>query len=151
MRKKLALMTALSLVVLACAAQTASASYIFVQVTPTENVTCQPTPESVRLFLSFKAKITVSGTSKPKKVRIGYQVIDRNTKGVLRSGVLNLKRSKGYKGSTPTYDANAEQQLSYHLNMSYKSGGKTKKLKKTYDSDIPSAAYLQSLGIPACA
>lgn len=141
------------LVVLAIAvfgAQNAYASYLGVTVTPTAYVVCQPTTDTVGMYLGFSATVTAIGTSKPSKIRIGYQVVDRDSKRVIRSGVTNLKRSKSYKATSDGFVVTLSEKLAYHLNMSYKSGGKTHKLKKTFNANAPDQAALDSLGITAC-
>lgn len=150
-RKKVALFSTLFVLAASLvAASSASAAYLGVTVTPTEYVACQPEPGSVGMLLGFKAKVTARGTTKPSKIRIGFQVLDSETKRVIRSGVVNLKRSKGYKAKTPGYVLTDGQMVSYHVNMSYKGYGKTRKLKKTYNSVAPTQAELDQAGIPAC-
>lgn len=111
---------------------------------------CRPTPDTLSYRLVFTADVTAIGTSKPKKVRIGFQVVDRDSKRVLRSGVVNLKRSKGYKAETPKFTANADQKLSYNVNLSYTSGGKKRKKKANFKDQVPSLAYMESIGVPSC-
>lgn len=151
MRKKIALLSLAAVFAVALVtAGTAQASYLGVFVTPTAKDFCRPAPDSLSYRLAFKAKVTATGISKPSKVRIGFQVVDRDTKRVLRSGVVNLKRSNGYKGQTPKFTAAAEEKLAYHLNMSYWAGGREHKKKKSYDDQIPSQAYMDSVGVPSC-
>lgn len=150
MFKKIMLLTAVSAVIAAAGAPSAQAAYLGVFVTYTPTLICQPAPDQVVALLAFKAKVTATGTTKPSKIRIGYQVVNRQTKAVRRSGVLNLKRSKGYKASTPTFQAAVGEPLAVHANMSYKAYGKTRKKKISDDLDVPDLATLQSYGIPAC-
>ncbi|MFT4050344.1 MAG: hypothetical protein QM648_11005 [Solirubrobacterales bacterium] len=151
MRKKLALLVTLSVLALSLVgAQSASASYLGVTVKPTEYLLCQPSPDSIGLLLGFRASVTAVGISKPKEIRIGYQVLTES-KQVLRSGVLKLKRSKGYKadGDKP-YVAYLGEKLTYHLNMSYTAGGKKRKKKKNYSATAPTQADIAYYGVTAC-
>lgn len=151
MKRKIALFLALATCsALLVGAQSTSAAYLSVYVTPSAEGFCVPAPAQLSYRLAFKAKVTASGTSKPKKIRIGFQVVDANSKRVLRSGVVNLKRSSGYKGKTPRFTADAGQQLTYHLNMSYYAYGKKRTLKKSYPDEIPSAEQIAQSGLPAC-
>lgn len=128
----------------------ASASYVSVGVTPSTDGYCSPGPDQISYRLTFKAKVKASGVAKPKKVRIGYQVLDADTRVVLRSGVVNLKKSSGYKGQGKRFTATAGQNLVYHLNLQYKSGGRTIKAKRDYDDFVPSAEALAQANLPAC-
>lgn len=152
MRSKLALF--ISLVALAALAAalpaTASASYSSVYVTPSTDGYCTPAPGQLSYYLTFKAKVKTIGIAKPKKVRIGYQVLDADTQKVLRSGVVNLKKSSGYKAKGAPFTVVADQKLTYHLNMKYKIGRRTLKSKKSYDDYVPSAEALANSGLPAC-
>ncbi len=151
MRKKIALVSVIaSLAVMFAMAQAAYASYVSVFVSYKAAGLCQPAVDQVSYRLTFKADVTAIGVSKPSKVRVGYQIVDSDTKRVLRSGITNLKRSKGYKGQTSRFTAVAGENLSYHLNMKYTVGGKTKKLKKSFPDFIPSSATLNGAGLPAC-
>lgn len=151
MKRKIALFLALATCsALLVGAQSASAAYLGVTVSYEPTGFCVPAPAQLSYRLKFKAKVTAIGTSKPKKIRVGFQVVDDNTKRVLRSGVTNLKRSKGYKAETPRFTADAGQQLSYHLNMSYYAYGKKRKLKKTFSETIPTAEQIAQAGLPAC-
>jgi hypothetical protein len=150
-RKKIALLSLVSVFTVGLiAAGSAQASYVGVFVTPTATDFCLPAPDQLSYRLSFKASVTAVGTSKPSKVRIGFQVLDSDTKRVIRSGVVNLKRSKGYKADTPKFTGTADEKISYHLNMSYKSGGKTLKKKKSFPDQIPSVDQLANSTLPAC-
>lgn len=151
MRKKIALLSLLSVLVVALVAvPAAQASYlsVFVKVGRTDG--CRPTPDTLSYRLAFTADVTAVSIAKPKKVRVGFQVVNRDTKRVLRSGVVNLKRSKGYKAESPRFTANADEKLSYNVNISYESGGKTRKKKANLKDQIPSLSYMDALGVPSC-
>lgn len=150
-RKKFALLASLATLALSLVgAQTASASYLSVHVTPTFTAVCQPVPGQVGMVIAFKANVVAIGISKPKKIRIGYQVLPKGSKTVYRSGVVNLKRSKGYKAYSKTWVAYDDQALVYHLNMSYTVGGKKYKKKRTFHSTTYTQDELNALGVPAC-
>lgn len=152
MRKKLALISLLAaLAVSAIAAQSAFASYIFVtgQLAGFSDQ-CRPTPDQLSYRIVFKAKVTASGVKKPSKIRIGWQVLDADTKNVVRSGHLNLKKSKGYKGETTKIVASQDEYLVYHVNLKYTTGGRTKKAKGDFSDHIPTTAEMDAAGVPAC-
>lgn len=152
MRSKISFLLSLCALValFALLPSSASASFVSVVVTPSTDGYCSPAPDQISYHLTFKAKVRASGTAKPKKVRIGYQVLDADTKAVLRSGVVNLKKSSGYKAKGARFTATAGQNLVYHLNMKYTSGGKTVKSKRDYDDYVPSADALAQAALPAC-
>jgi hypothetical protein len=150
-RKKIALLTLVATFAISLfAVQSAYASYVNVFVTPSATGFCRTAPDILSYRLAFKADVTASGVAKPKKVRIGFQVVDSDTKRVIRSGVVNLKKKSGYKGQTKRFEAVAGENLSYHVNMSYTIKGSTKKLKKSYPDSIPSQAELDAAGLPNC-
>jgi hypothetical protein len=151
-RKKLALFSVLAtLAVSLFAAQAAYASYTYVLVTPNATGFCRTAPDVLSYRLAFTAQVTAVGISKPKQARIAFQVVDSDTKRVIRTDVVYLKRSKGYKGQTKRFEGTAGENVTYHLNLSYSTGGtKTKKLKKSFDDTIPSQADMDSAGVPNC-
>jgi hypothetical protein len=151
-RKKIALLSLIAAFVLALVAvSSASASYIQGTVTkfdPTH--LCRTAPDVLTYKIEMQVKFTASGVSKPKKVRMGYQVMDSDTKKVLRSGVLNLKKSQGYKRKTSRISATAGTNIKYHVTGKYRSGGKDVKTKfTTYDS-IPSVEAMDAAAVPNC-
>lgn len=151
MRKKIALISVVaSLAVMFALAQVAQAAYLNVYVGYSYGAQCQPAPDQLSYRLKFKGTVTASGVAKPSKIRIGYQVVDAVSKQVLRSGVTYLNRSSGYKGQTSRFTVVGGQSLSYHLNMKYTAGGKTRKLKKSFPDTIPSAATINAAGLPPC-
>lgn len=132
-------------------ATTASAASISVVASYGFADICVPAPAQLSYRLTFSAKVKASGIAKPSKIRIGFQINDAVTKRVLRSGVTNLHRSKGYKGGkTPRFTVDADQLLTYHLNMSYKAGGRTLKKKASFDDVVPSADQIERSGLPGC-
>jgi crotonobetainyl-CoA:carnitine CoA-transferase CaiB-like acyl-CoA transferase len=135
---------------LAMVPSTSSAAYLSVYVTPSATGFCTPSAGRLSYQLAFRAKVKAIGTTKPSRVRIGYKVADQNTGAVLRSGVLNLKKSSRYRGKSKRITADAGQQLYYYLNMSYKAYGKTRKAKTRSTDSIPPLEQLVSLDIPAC-
>jgi hypothetical protein len=152
MPKKLALFFSLAVVSAALVAlpATSSAAYVGVFVTPSATGFCTPAPGLLSYKLSFKAKVTATGTTKPKQVRIGYKVADADTGAVLRSGVLNLKKKSRYRGMSKRFTATADQRLYYYVNMRYRAYGKQQKDKRRLNDSIPSAEKLASADIPAC-
>jgi hypothetical protein len=88
--------------------------------------------------------------AKPSKIRIGYQAMDSDTLKVLRSGVLNLKKSKGYKGTTSRISATAGQNLKYHITGKYMVQGHEVKSKFTLTDFVPSVEQMDAAGIPNC-
>ncbi len=151
MRKKLALLSLVSAFLLALVVvPVASADSIFVSVGYKATGLCRTAPDVLTYKLEFKAKITAVGVTKPKKVRIGYQILDANSLAVLRSGTVNLKKSSGYKAKTKRISATAGQSLSYHLNMKYTVEGQTAKTKITDSDTVPSVADMDAAGIPNC-
>lgn len=152
MRKKIVSASLLAAVVLSlAAAQSAFASYIFVT-GELQGATglCRPAVDKLSYRLQFKAKVTASGVKKPSRVRVGWQVVDADTKNSIKSGVLNLKKSKGYKGETNRIVATADEYLVYHVNLKYTVQGKTKKAKADFTDHVPTVAELDSVGLPAC-
>jgi hypothetical protein len=152
MRKKLALASLLAVVAISlAAAQTAFASYIFVR-GELRGVTglCRPTPDQLSYRLQFRAKVTASGVKKPSKVRVGWQVVDADTKNNIKSGVLNLKKSKGYKGETRRITVTQNEYLIYHVNLKYTVNGRTKKAKADFSDHVPTTADMDAAGVPAC-
>lgn len=151
MRKKLALIVALAaLATSLLGAQSASASYLNVLVRPTFTAFCQPSPGTVGMFIRFKASVTAIGVSKPRKVRITFKVTRRGSKDSIRSGVVNLKRSRGYKADTKAFAAVAGEELIYAVKMSYTSGGSTVRRGRTYSSTTYTQAELDAQGVGGC-
>lgn len=151
MRTKLVLLATVAAFTLALvAAPTASARYIKVTAMYSYTGFCRPAPDQLSFKLVFKAKVKRRGVAKPDKVRIGYQVMHADTMSVFKSGVVNLKRSKGYKATSPYVTAPAGTPLLYHFNMKYVSEGRTVKAKLTDTDAVPSVEDMDAAGIPAC-
>lgn len=145
MRKKLALLSLVSAFVVALVAvPAANAAYISVTVSYKVTNLCRSAPDVLTYKLKFKAKIKRSGVAKPKKVRIGYQVVDSSSLAVVRSGVTNLKRKSGYSSKTSTITARADQGLTYHLNMKYTVNRKSSKTKISSPDTVPSVAQMDA-------
>lgn len=150
-RKRVALLALASVFAVSLiAAGSAWAWYINVRVYPQAEDFCRPAPDLIAYRLSFTATVDAQAIAAPDKVRVGFQIVDRKTKRVLRSGVLNLKSANGYTGKTPRFMATASQNVSYHLNMSYKAGGRTLKAKKSFPDTIPSQEALDASGLGDC-
>lgn len=152
MRKKLALVSLMAATAVALfAAQSAYASYIFVT-GELRGVTdlCRPVPDQLSYRLQFRAKVRASGVKKPSRVRVGWQVVDADSKKNLKSGVLNLKKSKGYKGETNRITVTQDEYLIYHVNLKYTVNGKTKKAKADFTDHVPTTADMDAAGVPAC-
>lgn len=146
----LTLSLAAALIAIAVVPATSSAAFISVYVTPEATGFCTPAPAMLSYRLSFSAKVKAIGTTKPKRVRIGYKIADQDTGKVLRSGVLNLKKGSRYRGKSKRFTAVAGQRLYYYMNMSYLAYGK-KRTSKLRDTDfVPSAEALAGSDIPAC-
>ncbi len=151
MRKKIALLSlAASFACALVAVPAANASYIYVSVGYKATDLCRTAPDVLTYKLQFQATITRSGVDKPKKVRIGYQILDASSLAVLRSGTVNLKKSSGYKAKTARISATAGENLSYHLNMKYTVDGQTSKKKITDTDSVPSVESMDASGVPNC-
>lgn len=152
MRKKITLLSLSAAFVLALVAvPSANAYYIQPKLTQFDAVKlCRTAPDVLTYKIEMKVKWTVSGVSKPSKIRIGYQAMDSNSNKVLRSGILNLKRSKGYKGTTSRISATAGSDLKYHITGKYTVYGKDVKSKFTLTDFIPSVEQMDAAGIPNC-
>lgn len=149
-RKKIALLTTAALMFALVVVPAAYASYIKVTVSYGVTDLCRTAPDTLTYKFQFKAKVTRSGVAKPRKVRIGYQVLDASSLQVLESGVTNLYRSKGYKAKSSRVSAKAGQNLNYHFNMKYTTGGKTSKAKLTDTDTIPSVETMDQYQVPYC-
>jgi hypothetical protein len=145
-RKQIALLSLCSAFVLALVAvPTANASYIKPELTQFKAVEiCRPAPDALTYKIQMKVKWTAIGVSKPSKIRIGYQAIDADSLKVLRSGILNLKKSKGYKGKTSRITASAGESLKYHITGKYVSGGHSVKSKFTLTDQIPTVEQMDA-------
>lgn len=151
MRKKFALLTVVSAFVLSLAAvPSANAAYIYASLDYSATDLCRTAPDVLTYKLQFKVKFKRSGVAAPSKVRVGYQVMDTDSKAVLRSGVINLKRSKGYKGKTSRISATAGENLTYHVTGKFTVGGKSTKAKFTFSDFVPSVEQMDAAGIPNC-
>jgi hypothetical protein len=150
-RKKVALLSLTAVFAVSMiAAGSAWAWSVTVAVQPQPQDFCQPAPDLISYRLGFTARAEAAGIAPPDKIRIGYQVVDRSTKRVLRSGVVMLLSSKNFVGQTPRMLSVASQKVSYHLNMSYQVGGRISKSKKTYPDVIPSQEELDASVLPVC-
>jgi len=152
LRKKIALLSLVSAFVVALfAVPAANAAYIFGSINQFQaRELCRTAPDVLTYKIKIGVKFKTSGVKKPKKVRIGYQVMDTDTKKVLRSGVMNLKKSKGYKGKTRRITALANQSITYHITGKYTVGGGSAKTKFTEFDNIPSVEQMDTAGIPNC-
>jgi hypothetical protein len=150
-RKKIALLSVVSAFILALViVPAASARYIYVTARYEATQLCRTAPDTLTYKLKFSVKIERSGVDKPKTVRIGYQVLNADSLSVLKSGVVNLKRSSGYKAKSARISVTAGQSLSYHLNMKYTVEGKTSKSKTTSGDTVPSVEAMDAAGVPNC-
>lgn len=132
-------------------APVADASSISARITkfdPTQ--LCRTAPDVLTWKIEMQVKFTAVGVSKPKKVRMGYQVMNADSKKVLRSGVLNLKKSKGYKGKSSRISATAGESIKYHVTGKYRSSGKDVKTKFTIYDSVPSVEAMDAAGLPDC-
>jgi hypothetical protein len=151
-RKKIALLSlstifAVSLVS-AGAAQASSITGTITEFDPVH--LCRTAPDVLTYKIEMQVKFVAIGVSKPKTVRMGYQVMNADTKAVLRSGVLNLKKKKGYKGRSSTISATAGTNIKYHVTGKFRSGGKDVKTKFTSYDSIPSVEAMDAAGVPNC-
>lgn len=151
LRKRVALLSLASVMAVSLiAAGSAWAWSVSVRVHPEATDLCRPAPDLIAYRMVFTATVQADGIAAPDKVRVGYQIVDRGTKRVLRSGAINLKSSKGYQATTARIMGTASQKVSYHLNLTAYAGGHKLKSKKSFSEQLPSQEELDSISLPGC-
>jgi methionine-rich copper-binding protein CopC len=150
-RKRVALLSlAAVFAVSLIAAGSAWAWAVRVTVTPRAADLCRAAPDLIGYRLVFNGMVEANGVTAPDTIRVGYQVVDRSTKRVLRSGAVTLRSSSEYQSQTPRFMATSSEAVSYHLNFYTKVAGHTLKSKKTFPDQIPSQEQLDASGLPDC-
>lgn len=144
-RKKIALLTVVSAFVVGLAAvPSANAAYIYATLDYKATDLCRTAPDVLTYKLQMKVKFRRSGVPAPSKVRIGYQVLNADSKAVLKSGIFSLKRKNGYKGKTATISATAGTALTYHISGKFTVFGKSTKANFTYPDDVPTVEQMDA-------